>query len=180
MEKARTLNELIRRLEMCSGDHCYLDVMRESEVPVSEFERHYHWNDEHYTRNQLFENDKFELVLICWEKGQRSFIHDYDAHDAWVHPISGRLREECFVKDAKTGVLEKVSTVQLSPKDFSYMGGKINIHRYLNENEGRSVSLHLYAEPVKEWTTYTDEGEALKTEVWWDGKREEEQSSLDH
>ena len=157
---------------MCTGDYCYLDVMRESDIPVSEYERYYHWNDERYTRNLLVRNDKFELVLICWEKGQTSYIHDYDAHDAWVHPISGMLREECYVKDEKTGNLEKVSSVQLGPKDFNYMGGVVNIHSYRNENAGRSVSLHLYAKPVDEWTIYTDEGEIKHTEVWWDGIRE--------
>ena len=178
MEKARTIEEMIRRLEMCTGDYCYLDVMRESDIPVSEYERHYRWNDERYTRNLLVRNDKFELVLICWEKGQTSYIHDYNAHDAWVHPISGTLREECYVKDEKTGNLEKVSSVQLGPKDFNYMGGTVNIHSYKNENAGRSVSLHLYAKPVDEWTIYTAEGEMSNTDVWWDNIREEKPTEM--
>ncbi len=178
MEKARTIEEMINRLKMCTGDYCYLDVMRSSDIPESEFERFYHWNDEKYTRNLLERNDKFELVLICWEKGQRSFIHDYKAHDAWIHPIKGLLREERFVKDETSGSLEQVCSVVLDPNSYSFMGDSVAVHRFSNVYESRSVSLHLYAKPVDEWTTYTTAGEAQLTKVWWDSVREQKTADV--
>jgi len=44
----------------------------------------------------LARTENFEVLLICWEKGQSSPIHDFNSQEAWIHPIVGKLREERF------------------------------------------------------------------------------------
>ena len=165
MDQIQNIDGLIKRLNLCNATTGYLDVMREINIPQTEFERYFSWNDQHYTRNQVARSDDYELILTCWENGQSGYIHDYDAHEAWIHPIQGKLREDRFVMD-HAGQLQQVSSVLLGTQEFSYMRKGIDIHRYSNANQGRSVSLHLYARPVDSWTIYTlQDGNTGKKQV---------------
>lgn len=154
MAPIKNIEGLIKRLNMCSGAEGYLEAMRQIDIPEQEFERYYSWDDTHYTRNQIARTENYELLVMCWEKGQQGFIHDYDAAQAWIHPLRGKLREDRYVM-SEAGKLNQVSSVILGPEEFSYMGRGIDIHKYSNAYDGRSVSVHLYAPAVEEWTIYT-------------------------
>ncbi len=168
MKKIRTIPELIRSLERCSeGAKGVLEVMLNLEIPREEFEQYYTWNTDRYSRNVLARDNNFEALLICWEKGQTSPIHDFNAQEAWIHPVEGKLREERFILNKEKGKLEKVSSVLLGKSEFSYMS-QIGIHRYSNEYDGRSVTLNIYRKPVAEWHVYYNEESSYCTrvEIW--------------
>jgi cysteine dioxygenase len=150
-----TIKELIETLKNKGTDSSYLKIMKAINIPLSEFENFYTWSDEHYTRNCLVRTDEFELMLICWEKGQQSPIHDFASNEAWIHTIHGKLTEERFLLTKNS--LEKVSSVTLGTSEFSYMKKPISIHRYINSYESRTVSLNLYAKPVKTRQEYNEE-----------------------
>jgi cysteine dioxygenase len=126
--------------------------MKSVDIPLEDFEKYFTWNRDRYTRNSLVKTDDFELLLVCWEKGQGSVVHDYDSHMAWVRTIHGELKEERFMMF--DGKLERVSSVHLGKEDFSYLAEPIAIHRYSNKADERTVSLHLYVGPIEEWTEY--------------------------
>ena len=169
MDVIRTVNQLVKALNNCSedGDHV-LDVTSRVQIPRTEFEKYFSWNDERYTRNVLARNDDFEVLLICWEQGQSSPIHDFNAQEAWIHPIEGMLREERFKINENDERLEKVSNMLLGNDEFSYMN-QIGIHRYSNAYKGRSVSLNIYRTPVSKWHAYDeDKSDSTMIETWED------------
>lgn len=131
----------------------YLDIMKAMEIPYDEWERYFTWKAERYTRNSIIKTDDYELLVICWEQGQDSPIHDYDSKEAWIHILRGQLKEEKY-KKRDDGSIERVSTVTLTPNDFSFMSGHVGLHRYVNTYESRTVSLHLYVNPLKRWSEY--------------------------
>lgn len=153
-----SVSELITALNNIPiEDRYYLDIIMQAiHIPEKEFERFYTWNDKYYTRNCLSKTFNYELLLICWEKGQKSPIHDFNSHEAWIHPISGKLREEEFIVSRVGEGLERVGSVVLGVGDYSYMNDSISIHRYSNIYEMRSVSLNLYARPVERWQVYDE------------------------
>jgi cysteine dioxygenase len=153
--KITTVKALIKALEMCVGERCVLDIMKAVDIPINEFEQYYYWNDEHYTRNLLARTENYEVLLVCWEKGQQSPIHDFDSSEAWIHPLAGKLKEERFVKREGTKELDKVSSVILGKDEFSYMS-EVGMHRYSNVYEMRSVSLNIYSKPVDQWRVYDE------------------------
>ena len=160
-------------MNLCTGERCFLDVMQQIDIPATEFERYFHWNNQRHTRTLLYGNNRFELVLACWEQGQQSSIHDYDANEAWILPIYGKLREERFVLNNERNGLHKVSSVLIGPGEYSYMQAPVDIHRYTNVYENRSVSLHLYAKPVEHWHIYTEQaGDTGHKPVWYDASPE--------
>lgn len=170
METIKNVDALVQALSQCGDRKSHvLDVMSNVQIPRSEFEKYYSWNDEKYARNVLARNDDFEVLLICWEKGQSSPIHDFNSQEAWVHPIEGMLREECYKINLDDDRLEKVSSVLLGTDEFSYMK-QVGIHRYSNAYSARSVSLNIYRKPVTEWHVY-DEGKSDSTMVeTWESK----------
>ena len=179
MNKIVSIEGLIKHLNLCTGNRCYLDVMQQIDIPAEAFERYYHWNPQHHTRTLLYGNEKYELVLACWEQGQQSSIHDYDAHEAWTLPIHGKLREERFVLNEEANGLHKVSSVLLGPGEFSYLQAPVDIHRYTNAYESRTVTLHLYATPVEQWHLYTEQdGDTGYKPVWYDAKPTAEEAPI--
>ncbi|MBD3637527.1 MAG: cysteine dioxygenase family protein [Crocinitomicaceae bacterium] len=164
----KTVEHLIRALDMCSGDYCVIDIMNQADIPASEFENYYTWNDNHYTRNRIAKTDKYEVLLVCWEAGQESAIHDFDSHEAWIHPICGQLREERYIQAKNSNELIKVSSVVLKKNDFSYMRD-VGIHRYSNIYGARTVSLVIFSPPLKKIRVYDKEsGAGTWQQIWYD------------
>ena len=163
-----TINTLIEKLKACD-DREYLDVLVNYKPESGDLEKHYMWSSDHPTRNCLHKSEEFELLLICWEEGQFTPVHDYNFKEAWVHTLSGKLREERFALDPFTSELKKVSSVSLEEDDYSFMNKVGGIHKFSNTGEGRSVSLHLYSNPIKEWRVYdTKTGDYTVEELSYD------------
>ncbi|MFK7951890.1 MAG: cysteine dioxygenase family protein [Ekhidna sp.] len=156
METIKTIDELVQKLSLMKKDHSkVLDIMSLVEIPREDFERYFRWSDARYTRNVLARTEDFEVLLVCWEKGQISPIHDFNSQEAWIHPVVGKLREERFKINIEDERLERVSNMILGDEEFSYMK-QVAIHRYSNAYEGRSVSLNIYCRPVTEWRVYDE------------------------
>ncbi|KAL4452228.1 hypothetical protein ABPG75_007890 [Micractinium tetrahymenae] len=51
------------------------------------------FNDTHYTRNLVAENEDFELMVLCWGKGQGSRVHNHARSHGWVTALAGRVEE---------------------------------------------------------------------------------------
>jgi len=150
-----SVQELILALEEGPGQDGYLSILKRLEIPVRDLVPLCTWHQKHYTRNCLSRNADFELFLICYEKGQRTSIHDYDSQEAWVHPVSGEVTEERFAL-GPNGALRLVNSTVLRPPTFSYMHNGSSVHRYVNTHDGRSITLNLYAKPLRKWKVYDE------------------------
>ncbi|MEQ9404048.1 MAG: cysteine dioxygenase family protein [Cyclobacteriaceae bacterium] len=171
MEKINTIGSLIRALiGKNSHEDKVLDMMRRIDIPREEFEKYYSWDDDRYARNVLARTDEIEILLICWEKGQSSPIHDFNSQEAWIHPIEGWIKEERFkINPGDDTKLERISSVLLGTDEYAYMN-QVGIHRYSNSNNARSVTLNVYARPVTEWRVYDEETTNSTVTQTWENK----------
>jgi len=126
----------------------YADIIESTNLPSSAFEHFVSWSSECYTRNCIVENEKFELILLCWEKGQMTPIHDHGGEECWVKIIQGEFTETIYKMD-KTGELNTVKSSISETGDISYMIDFMGCHRLENRHNKRSMSLHLYAKPIR-------------------------------
>ena len=153
-------------LKAKSHDESNLSIMTRIEIDPSEYEKYFTWHSEHYTRNCLAKCEGFELLLICFEPGQYSKVHNYNARDVWVHPIMGKIKEERFRKTPGIRGLEQLSNVTLDAREYSFVCENIGIHRYTNLHNGRSATLNLYSKPIDHWDVYDElSGESYRQEV---------------
>ena len=134
----------------------YADIFSSIKLPPSAFEDCCSWSSECYTRNCIVENEKFELILLCWEKGQITPIHDHGGEECWVKIIEGEFRETIYKVD-EAGELRTIKSTISRTGDISYMVDFMGCHRLENLSDARSMSLHLYAKPIRKCNAF-DEG----------------------
>ena len=113
------------------------------------------WNPRHYTRQCIHRTREHELMLICYEPGQRTSIHDYDSQMAWIKPLRGSVREERF-KATGTGTLRLHGEKSIGVGALSYMASRNCIHRHSNAGTGRAITLNLYSRPLMRWRVYDE------------------------
>ncbi|MEX1132569.1 MAG: cysteine dioxygenase family protein [Flavobacteriales bacterium] len=154
-KQIRTVEELIKALEKEPGTGGYLSILERADIPSELFGEYCTWHDKHYTRNCIARTNEFELLVICYEPGQSTSIHDYNTQEAWVHPIMGSVVEERF-EPPTDGGLRKVSSAKLVTDSFSYLHNGRSIHRYINNTEERAATLNLYARPLIKWKVYDE------------------------
>ena len=156
-QSIETLNELVDALS--EGERVtFGDILNSIQIPIQAFEEINSWSEECYTRNCITQGDEFELILLCWEKGQASPIHDHGGEECWVKIIDGEFKETLYQKN-DAGDLETVKSMKSSNGDITYMVDFMGYHRLENLSNKRSVSLHLYAKPIRSCNVYDEECE---------------------
>ncbi len=146
----------------------YTAILKSMKLPIAEFKKHATWSKTCYTRNCIFENENFELILICWEKEQVTAIHDHGGEECWVYFIEGDFREHVYTEN-ENGKLDIVKTTEAMPGDVSYMIDFMGFHNLENRSNKRSLSLHLYAKPIKNCNVYdSKKNEFIRKELTYD------------
>lgn len=162
------LKEVLAKL--LDGDTADIDKIRAAlEAYTSDpqdWEEFAHWNDHTYTRNLIDEgNAKYNLILLCWNNGQASSIHDHAGSHCFMKCLDGTLSEELYscpdeVEVGKELKPRKVS--ELKTDGVCYISDKVGMHRISNPSHTiPSVSLHLYSPPYQMCRSYREQdGEA--------------------
>lgn len=166
-----TISELIQVLDEEERTR-YTTILKSMQLPISEFEKYATWSDTCYTRNCIVENENFELILICWEKEQITAIHDHGGEECWVYFVEGAFREHVYTQNEK-GKLDSIKTTDTKPGDVAYMIDFMGFHSLENRSSKRSMSLHLYANPIKNCNVYdSKEKEFIRKELSYDNVEE--------
>jgi len=143
----QSLDELITALST-EEQTKYNHIIRSMKLPSSAFENYSSWCDDSYTRNCIAENEKFELILLCWQEGQITPIHDHGGEECWVKIIEGEFRETIYAAD-EFGKLNVVRSAIAKANDVTYMIDFMGFHSLENLSNKKSMSLHLYAKPIR-------------------------------
>lgn len=106
------------------------------------------------SRQVMFKNDQFELVLMNWGVGSASPIHGHGGSQCYMHILSGELIETRYRPYDSTPVHE----AKLTGGSVSYIYDEACFHK-LSSLTG-AVSLHLYARPLQSMQVF-DEVENL-------------------
>lgn len=141
----------------------FWDLVRRLRVSEEWIKDHITFRNDTYTRNLVALTPRFEMLVLCWRPGQNSKIHDHNESFSVVKIIRGTLTNHIYerVDDGKRGdycELKKVRADLVGPGEYAPLdvGG---IH--MMENDPRSgedmVSLHFYAEPLREISIFRPE-----------------------
>lgn len=150
-----TLEELIRVIDQVTEAEGYRDALRRFSVSPEVLAPFCQWNSRHYTRQCIHRTPKHELLLICYEPGQRTSIHDYDSQLAWIKPLVGTVQEERFTA-GPDGSVKRQERQVIEPGNLSHMATKNCIHRHSNLGPGRAITINLYARPIRRWRVYDE------------------------
>ncbi|CAL1548838.1 unnamed protein product, partial [Lymnaea stagnalis] len=77
--------------EKFTCDNVY-QFLSENPVDVDSISKYFFWSENFYTRNLIYKGERFEVMAICWEKGQVSRIHNHWDQKCWMMVTTGKLR----------------------------------------------------------------------------------------
>lgn len=150
----------------CDNVYNYLG---ETPVAVDSITKYFHWSPNFYTRNLIYKNDRFEVMAICWEKGQVSRVHNHWDQKCWMTVPVGRLRGQNFAVaeiDESRGHCKLIETDSFELAD--YLAAKVEleepVHQILNlpEYDERAVSIHIYSKPYDRCLSYCRDTDTFK------------------
>lgn len=156
MEKIESIQKLIYILENCEKED-YPTIPKNLNVPIEKFKDFAYFSNEDYTRNCIAKNSNFELLLLCWNPGQETPIHCHNSQECWVVILDGILEEEKFLYNYDKKELIQTEEAELTGTVISYMTDDLGYHLLRNPSKNKSISLHLYVNPIDECSTICPE-----------------------
>jgi cysteine dioxygenase len=113
------------------------------------------FSPEHYVRNLMHAGPSYQALVLCWQSGQRSPIHDHRGSSCAVKIVSGVATETAFAK-AANGMIYATGSRQLAAGD-SCASEDADIHQMSNlQQEGTDlVTLHIYSPPLFRMNMYS-------------------------
>ena len=119
----------------------YNQIIRSVAIPLENFQDYCFWSSSFYTRNCIFENEKFELILLCWEKDQKTPIHDHGGEQCWVKVIEGEFKETIY-KSNEVSDFNILKSTLFKAGDIAYMIDFMGCHQLKNLSNQQALSLH--------------------------------------
>ncbi len=125
-----------------------------------------------YTRNLVHRSSLYELLILGWEAGQASPIHDHDGQHCWMAVLEGPMQEVHFRAAGPGAPLTQGALRTFERGEVAYIADEIALHRVQATPAARGVSLHLYSSPIDTCRTYDPtSGEARRLAVGYHSVR---------
>ena len=86
---------------------------------------------------RLYKSAASEILIVCWEPGQKSSTHSHGESESIVMVLEGKMK-------VRTGEQERVLSkyeIVITPRGMT--------HQMTNDPSCRSVTLHIYAPSTK-------------------------------
>ena len=119
------LIEILRGESSLIGPAKMQDILDRLVIPAEEIQGHTAFSDKKYARNLVCKTDRFEIMVMCWNAGQRSSIHDHAGSLGGLKILHGELTESLFEK-APNGMIKSLTSVDYRVGRYSGRGDIAN------------------------------------------------------
>jgi predicted metal-dependent enzyme (double-stranded beta helix superfamily) len=135
-------------------------MVRDLDISEDIIQSHVSWSPETYQRVPLLRNEKLEALVLCWEDGQETVVHDHGPSCSVARVHSGTTKLENFRradKGERTGFakLDVTECIDVKPGDVcaSEVGA---IHAMGNHQGGRKrlITINFYSPPLSKIQTF--------------------------
>ncbi|KAG1688754.1 hypothetical protein DVH05_008758 [Phytophthora capsici] len=140
-------------------------LLEDFPVNMEELQRFAHFDpSRNYTRNLIStDNETYALMLLCWNPGKYSPVHDHPSDGCWVKVIQGHVNEVRYEK--QNGKLVETSNVVFT-SGVTYMDDSFGLHKVGNPHEEtNAISMHLYSPPYEKCRVWFDTEDANQSSV---------------
>lgn len=167
------IETVISGLRSISDDEFTCDnvyqFLSDTPIDVDSITKYFFWNSDFYTRNLVYKDDRFEMMVICWDKGQVSRVHNHADQKCWMTVPVGRLQGLNFAIadiDVSRGYCKLVETDTFELSDCLTAKVELEepIHQVLNLSEynERAASVHIYSKPYDSCLSYCRDTDTFK------------------
>lgn len=133
------LDLLFQSIKEKNGD--FKKLIKEHNITASTLLPIARWTEETYTRICIDSDDTYELVLICWNKDQKTVVHGHPGQKCWVNFVMGEFRE-CIYDPTDLTTLREENTV--NPGAVTFIEDTMGYHCLENVSDNLGLTLHLY------------------------------------
>ncbi len=152
------LSQFLDELDTREGPFCLNQLqalLQQLEIVPAEIRNHLVFDKVRYQRNLLRRSPGYEALLLCFEAGQRTPIHDHCGSACGVLVVEGHAMETIFAS-SPDGWLYATGSQEL-PQGGVVGSSDMDIHQLSNLQSGqrRLVTLHIYSPPLGEVGNYS-------------------------
>jgi len=145
-----------------------LELCRDTDLDDASLAPYVHWHDAMYTRNLIYRDDLFEIMAVCWKKGQKTVLHTHNGQLGWMMVSRGIAEvtnfnwQGCNAAEGQNvaglDCIAGASEIELSRQHVETCGrgGHVNvvdrartIHQVAVVGEEPVVSVHIYSRPIE-------------------------------
>ncbi|XP_064388543.1 cysteine dioxygenase 1-like [Halichondria panicea] len=133
-------------------------LMNSYQSQRSDWEQYALFDPHTYTRNLVDAgNGRYNLIILCWDSGQGSSIHDHADSHCFLKVLSGEVKETMYAwpgsgvspSHSSTPTMEVTGSESVLIDDVAYINNEIGLHRVENPSHtDQAVTLHLYCPPI--------------------------------
>jgi cysteine dioxygenase len=142
-------------------------LLRHSVIEHEDLRGHLIFDPSRYTRNLVFRNAHFELLILCWSPGSASPVHDHGGAQCFMKVYSGSLRVEEFTilsggrRQGYAHIAPSGSTV-MSRGAIDVRTTTRDLHRVAALRE-EAISVHVYAKPLDRFLIFNPGHRSCRT-----------------
>lgn len=168
-----TIDQLVSGLREFSDEEFVCEPVYEylsaHQIETDSLQKYIHWSPKFYTRNLVYKDERFEMMAICWDKGQVSRVHNHWDQRCWMMVPVGKLLGQNFgieEIDESRGYckLYETNNFELTKCLAARVDLEEPIHQVLNlaEYDERAVSIHIYSKPYDRCISYCRDTDTFK------------------
>lgn len=154
MEPIKSIERLRYNLNLGPGYGGYSELLKAVELDKEALDPFLSFSEKEYQRLRLYDTDVIEVVITCWEPGQKGMIHDFHNSLGWFKVLRGAIGIEHFNLERDKPILRFNYEYPTDAQGF--LNDDLGFHRFRNLSLGRTVVMHLYADKIKHWEVYNE------------------------
>lgn len=153
------LAQLVERVDSALGRESGASLVAEALIDFGQtreaWEEGVSFRSGGYTRHLLHRSASFEVLVLCWDRGLESDLHDHSGQRCWMTALDGEIEELRFRQNPEHGV-DRDGVRLLDPRRPAFIRDELGLHVVRARPTMQAISLHLYARPVERCGIYCD------------------------
>ena len=131
------------------NDSRVLETVTRNRVAAVDLEPFLSWKPDRYTRSLIYRDALFQVLVLCWNVGQASPVHDHAGQKCWMSLPQGRLEITNYsFKQGRELEFIDAEIVGENASDI-HVDQCCSVHQIANRCAWcePAVSLHVYSRP---------------------------------
>jgi cysteine dioxygenase len=172
MPKPRRIEDFVELLREFTPETlssaAVLERCQDTDLVDASLAPYVHWNDATYTRNLIYRDDLFEIMAVCWQKGQKTVLHTHNGQLGWmlvnrgIAEVTNFKWQGCNASEGQNlnglDCIAGATEIDLTREQVETCarGGHVNtidrvrtIHRVAVVGAEPVVSVHIYSRPIE-------------------------------
>lgn len=120
------------------------ELLRSTDISLVDVEAFLHSSNDHYTRNLVYGNENFQVLVLCWMPAQGSPVHGHGISACGMKVIAGSATESSYLSlaDSEPSGIQILKPTEVVASDGGY------VHKVENAGPELLITLHVYSPPL--------------------------------